>query len=174
MILIAITACMSSIILYQVDVPPIRAVDLEACSEVNVYSGEVCRGELTSLQVCISGMTHPSPRLHIPTIIDQKRSEKDAARLLNGLAFLSPSKKCKEAVTPFLCLNIFNLCDSNSTLHTITRGDCVNIRDDVCASEWIEATTAFGPEVLPTCEDLPNLTEVCIGKISECVSTLTP
>ena len=120
--------------------------------------------ELTSLQECFSGVTSPSSALNLPSSIDQETGESDAVGLMNGLTFLSPSQQCVEAITPFLCLYIFNLCDSNYTLHTITRGDCINVRDDVCTSEWNQAIVIFGSEVLPVCEDLPDLTEVCIGK----------
>ena len=132
---------------------------------MDTYSGDACRSELTSLQTCFSGVTFPPPALNILSSIDQEIGESDAVVLMNGLTFLSPSQQCVEAITPFLCLYIFNLCDSNGTLHIITRGDCINVRDDVCTSEWNQAIVTFGSEVLPVCEDLPDLTEVCIGKL---------
>ena len=131
------------------------------CSKVSEYSGEVCRDELMSLQMCFSGVTSP---LNIPSSIDQQIGENDAMSLVNGLSFLNPSQQCSEAIMPFLCLYIFSLCDSSNTLHTILRQDCLDIRDDVCAREWSQAVAFLGGGVLPVCEDLPDVIENCTGK----------
>ena len=128
------------------------------------YSGEVCRDELTSLQMCFSGVTSPPPALNIPSLVDQQTGERDAMNLVNGLSFLSPSQQCREAIVPFLCLSIFTLCDSSNRLHTILREDCLALRDDICADEWSQAVAFLGTEVLPVCEDLPDITDECIGK----------
>ena len=130
------------------------------CTQVSEYSGEVCRDELVSLQMCFSGVTSP---LNIPSSIDQQSRENDAMSLVNGLSFLNPSQQCSEAIMPFLCLSIFSLCDSNNTLHTILRQDCLDIRDDVCAREWSQAVAFLGDGVLPVCEDLPDIIEDCTG-----------
>ena len=131
------------------------------CSQVSEYSGEVCRDELMSLQICFSGVTSP---LNIPSSIDQQTGETDAMSLVNGLSFLNPSQQCSEAIMPFLCLSIFSLCDSSNTLHTILRQDCLDIRDDICVGEWSQAVTFLGGGVLPVCEDLPDVIENCTGK----------
>ena len=130
------------------------------CSQVSDYSGEVCRDELMSLQMCFSGVTSP---LIIPSSIDQQTRESDAMSLVNGLPFLNPSQQCIEDIVPFLCLSIFNLCDSSNTLHTILRQDCLDIRDDVCAREWSQAVALLGAGALPVCENLPDITEDCKG-----------
>ena len=93
-------------------------------------------------------------------------------RLVNGLSFLNPSQQCKEAIIPFLCISIFNLCDSSNTLHTITREDCLYIRDDVCARVWHTAVNFLGADVLPVCEDLPDITIECIGNNVEIIMGL--
>ena len=135
------------------------------CAQVTAYSGDICRNELLSLQTCFSGVTSPPPALNIPSSIDQETGESDAMILVNGLSFLSPSQQCQEAVIPFLCFSIFNLCDSSNTLHTATREDCLYIRDDVCVSEWSTAVKLLGGDVLPVCEELPvNIMVECTGK----------
>ena len=139
--------------------------DIVSCAQVTVYSGDICRNELLSLQTCFSGVTSPSPALNIPSSIDQETGESDATRLVNGLSFFNPSQQCKEAIIPFLCISIFNLCDSSNTLHTALRKDCLYIRDDVCVSEWSTAVEFLGADVLPVCEELPdNITLECTGK----------
>ena len=130
------------------------------CTQVSEYSGEVCRGELMSLQMCFSGVTSPPPALNIPSSIDQQTGESDTMRLVNSLPLLNPSQECTEAIKPFLCLYTFNLCDSSNTLHTILRQDCLDIRDDVCSREWAVATS-LSAGALPVCEDLPDIIEDC-------------
>ena len=133
------------------------------CTQVSEYSGEVCRDELMSLQMCFSGVTSP---LNIPLSIDQQTRENDAMSLVNGLSFLNPSQQCSEAIMPFLCLSIFSLCDSNNTLHTILRQDCLDVRDDLCAREWSQTVAFLGDGVLPICEDLPDVIGDCTGKFN--------
>ena len=117
-----------------------------------------------SLQMCFSGATSPPPALNIPSSIDQKTSESDAMSLMNSFSLFSYNKQCNEAIMPFLCLSIFSLCDSSTTLHTILRQDCLDIRDDICASEWSEIKVFLGTDALPVCEDLqPVIMEDCIG-----------
>ena len=135
------------------------ATSNNSCSQLSNYSGEVCRKDLTSLQVCFSGV--PSP-LGIPSGVDQQEGETNAMDLVTGLSFLNPSQQCREALMPFICLFIFNLCDSSNTLHTILRQDCLDIRDDLCASEWSQAIAILGAEVLPVCEDFPDIMDDCI------------
>lgn len=135
------------------------------CSQVEVYSGEVCRDVFTSLQMCYSGVTSPPPALNIPSLIDQQTVERNARNLVNGLPFLSPRQECMEAIIPFFCLSVFELCDSSNNLHTILREDCLIIRDDICAEEWIQALRFLGAGVLPVCEDLPDISDDCTGKL---------
>ena len=138
---------------------------VSTCAQVTVYSGDICRNELLSLITCFSGVTSPPPALNIPSSIDQETGESDAMSLVNGLSFLNPSQQCQEAIIPFLCISIFNLCDSSNTLHTALREDCLHIRDDVCVSEWSTAVELLGADVLPVCEELPyNITVECTGK----------
>ena len=134
------------------------------CEQVAAYSGDICRSELLSSQTCFSGMI--SPPLNIPSSIDQETGESDVVRLVNGLSILNPSQECKEAIIPFLCISIFNLCDSSNTLHTALREDCLYIRDDICLREW-SMVVEFLADALPVCEELPgNITVECIGRQS--------
>ena len=138
---------------------------VSTCVQVTVYSGDICKNELLSLQTCFSGVTSPSPALSIPSSIDQETGESVAMRLVKGLSFLNSSQQCQEAVIPFLCISIFNLCDSSNTLHTALREDCLHIRDDVCVTEWSTAVEFLGADVLPVCEELPDdITVECTGK----------
>ena len=134
------------------------------CSEAETYSGEVCRDELSSLLECFSGVSFPSPALNIPSGIDQQTGEQDATSLLSGLPFLRPSEECLEAITPFLCLAIFPLCDTNNNLRIILRADCLNLRDNLCADLWSQAIELLGPGILPICEELPDIDNRCIGE----------
>ena len=133
------------------------------CAQVTAYSGDICRDELLSLQTCFSGVTSPPPALNIPSSIDQETGENDIMSLVNGLSLLRPSQQCREAILPFICTFIFNLCDNNNTLHTILREDCLHIRDDVCAEVWQIAVSADDQVLLPVCEDLQEITVECIG-----------
>ena len=135
-----------------------------SCLQIRIYTGEVCRGSLTSLQTCFSGDTSPPPALNIPSLIDQEAGESDAMNLVNGLSLLSPSPQCREAIMPFLCLSIFTLCDSSNHLHTILREDCLELRDNICAEEWRQAVTLLGARVLPVCENLSDSADECIGQ----------
>ena len=121
------------------------------------YSGEVCRDELTSLQKCFFGATTPSPALNIPTSISQDSSEEQAMSLANGLSLLNPTEECIEAIVPFLCLALFPLCDHDNNLRTISREDCLSLRDEICVDPWRMAVQFLGSGVLPICEDLADI-----------------
>ena len=132
------------------------------CIIMTAYSGDICRDKLLSLQTCFSGVTSPPPALNIPSSIDQETGESDVMTLVNDL---SSSQQCQEAIIPFLCISLFNLCDSSNTLHTIhtTREDCLYVRDYICTSEWSMAVKFLGADALPVCKDLSNNTVECIG-----------
>lgn len=137
--------------------PQLREITSSSCSEVEPYSGEVCRDALTSLQMCFSGVTSAPPALTIPSLVDQQTAERD---LRNRISHLHPPPppECREAILPYLCLSVFQLCDSNNQLHSVVREDCLALREDVCAEQWSQVE-AF----LTVCEDLPDTTEECLG-----------
>lgn len=128
-----------------------------------VYSGEVCRNELMSLQACFSGV---QASLTVPSTINQKQGENDATQLLTNLPLLRPGPECEVSIRPFLCLHIFGLCDTERNYHTTLRAACAELRDNKCVSEWAMAVQFLPPGSLPVCENLPNVTEECIGIIS--------
>ena len=135
-----------------------------ACSQVESYSGEICRNELTSLQLCFFGATTSSQVLNIPTSIPQESSESDAMLLVDGLSnILTPSEECLAAIVPFLCLSLFPLCDPDNNLRTISREDCLSLRDEICVDTWRLAARVLGPGVLPICEELPDVSNGCIN-----------
>ena len=114
----------------------------------------------------------PPATLNIPPLIDQQEGESDARTFASGLNFLNPppSPECREAILPFLCLSIFQLCDSSHQLHSIVRGECLRLRDSICIEQWRQAEAFLGAGVLPVCEDLPDTIDNCIeGKITSYV-----
>lgn len=128
-----------------------------------MYSGRVCREELTSLQQCYSGFS-PSP-LIIPSAINQQDTENDASSLLTeGLPLLNPSQECMDIIRPLICLHLFGLCDTNNDLREPVMETCLDVRDNICTREWSVALMFLGPGVLPVCEELPDQRDECIGK----------
>ena len=139
------------------------------CSQMEPYSGEVCREELVSLQLCLFDATASSSALNIPTSISQDSSEEMAEILVNGLSFLNPSEKCLGAILPFLCLALFPLCDPDNNLRTISRADCLSLRDEICVDTLRMAELFVQARVLPTCEDLPDISNECINSKLLCM-----
>ena len=131
-----------------------------SCSQVETYSGEVCRNTLTALQACYS---NEKSALSIPTSIDQEDTEDLANLLVNGLQFFFASQECIEAAEPFICLTLFPLCDSDNIMRTVSRDDCVSLRD-ICGSAFRQAELLLGPSSLPNCEKLPDIIDECNGK----------
>ena len=88
------------------------------------------------------------------------RDEESTARdLIPSLEFLRPSDECREAVTPFLCLDLFGLCDSSGVSLQPTSGQCEDVRDRVCRTEWATALS-LGVD-LPDCESFPSEQASC-------------
>jgi len=76
-----------------------------------------------------------------------------------GTSFIS--EQCSEAVLPFLCQYLHPPCDSNGSVNLISREQCSNIRDVVCADEW-RLVMAASSSLLPVCEhfsDVDNITD---------------
>ena len=62
------------------------------------------------------------------------------------------SKECLSVAVPFLCQHYFPPCDSNGNVQFITQQQCINIREEVCLSEWrLVMATELG-SLLPVCE----------------------
>ena len=62
------------------------------------------------------------------------------------------SEECLMAVTPFLCQYVYPPCDGNGNVKRITQEQCINIRDQVCVSEWKIAMGTKLRSFLPNCE----------------------
>ena len=128
---------------------------VDVCLEHVVYSGVTCRAELQVYQECFSGSAGSNGDILIRSDINQETVETDAELLINGaLSFLNPSAECLAAIRPFLCLYLFGVCDSSSQLRQVSSSECVDLRDDICATEWSAAVGFLGPGKLPVCEEL--------------------
>ena len=140
---------------------------VDVCLEPAVYSGATCRAELQVYQECFSGSAGSNGDILIRSDINQETVETDAELLVeSGLSFLNPSAECVAAIRPFLCLYLFGVCDSSSQLRQVSSSECVDLRDDICATEWSAAIGFLGPGTLPVCEELPTLqTESCVEPI---------
>ena len=102
--------------------------------------------------------------LKIPSAIDQAEGEHLASWQFNGLIFLNPTQECSDAIQPYICLNLFGLCDINGDFHTTLRGECLRLRDGICSREWQTAKAFLPVGILPECEDLPDEVDVeCTG-----------
>ena len=140
------------IMIVQVVTSPERNTSSVCLQDTALYSGEVSRNELTSLQECFFGS--PSP-LTIPSTTDQIQGETDAAILLRGLSLplLGIDPECEERIRPFLCFHIFGLCDTSNNLRTTLRDTCAELWDSICMREWSIATSLLGPGVkVGTCQ----------------------
>ena len=160
--------CLIYYIVYNYTQVSDNAESATTCSQMEPYSGEVCRDKLVSLQLCFFDTTASSPALNIPTSISQDSSEEMAMLLVNGLTFFNPSEECLGAILPFLCLTLFPLCDPDNNVHTISREDCLSLRDEICVDIWRMAVQFLGPGVLPICENLPDISNECINSKLHC------
>ena len=62
------------------------------------------------------------------------------------------SDECSTVVMPFLCQYVYPPCDGNGSAQFITQEQCINVRDDVCKTEWRLAMTTEQGKLLPVCE----------------------
>ena len=94
------------------------------------------------------------------SILVQQNDESTASQILFGLDnFLNPSPECRELVVPFLCLYLFGLCDMSGIFIQPTIGQCEEIRDVVCHTEWATALR-FNID-LPDCGIFPTESPSC-------------
>ena len=63
---------------------------------------------------------------------------------------------------PFLCQYVYPPCDGNGNAKFITQEQCINIRDEVCISEWRFAMATDLGSLLPVCEaiDFNNVNSI--------------
>ena len=94
------------------------------------------------------------------SILVQQNDESTASQILLGLDnFIKLSPECRELVVPFLCLYLFGLCDMSGIFIQPTIGQCEEIRDVVCRTEW--ATALRFSIDLPDCEIFPMESPSC-------------
>ena len=89
----------------------------------------------------------------------QQNDESTASQILLGLNIINLSPECRELVVPFLCLYLFGLCDTSGSFIQPTIGQCEEIRDVVCRTEWATALR-FGID-LPDCGIFPMESPSC-------------
>ena len=111
--------------------------DAVNCSSGMVYTQPTCPENLPSLQCCLPDRL--SSRDVYISATNPEAVEAQANELLSGLDLLDPSQECRAAVQPFLCLNLFGLCDSHGTAYQPTFEERVFVSTDVCESEWVLA-----------------------------------
>lgn len=68
------------------------------------------------------------------------------------------SSACKAAAVPFVCQQLFPLCDCTSGVPIIlpSRQSCLHISTDVCETEWQQVQLFGYGHLLPDCEKLPS------------------
>ena len=69
-------------------------------------------------------------------------------------------EQCAEVVLPFLCQYLHPPCDGNGSVNLISREECSNIRDVVCANEWRLVMTTSSSSLLPICEHFSNVDNI--------------
>lgn len=125
----------------------------------NAYSGKICFNELTQYTSCDSPGTRDTPYIS-NTMQDQMEIEETVDQLVFALDLLiQPSKECRCAVVPFLCVYFFGACGSGNDDYRPTSSQCRDVRDSVCQREWEEASALLDLQdlpQLPDCSTLPD------------------
>ena len=129
------------------------------------YIGNVCSKELAQWQLCFLG-TQDTSEISLPSLSDQQEIEATAGQLLSIFSLLDPSPECVAAFRPFLCLELFGLCDANNQLHQVTRVDCMRLTTDVCKREYDIAANFLE---LPSCDSFKDQETQCLCKIKPCI-----
>ena len=107
----------------------------------------------------------------IASYVDQVANENTAQLFIDDLYFLGASEACKSSFIPFMCQQLFPLCDGNGTAHKPSRNQCIEISTVVCKDEWQKALTfPDKSKRFPDCESLSVTNgSVCKGiKLSNC------
>ena len=123
-----------------------------------------CPTTLTENSVCESSLVDILSSMNCDTdfgrsILIQQNDESTASQIVFGLNFIKPSPECRELVVPFLCLYLFGLCDTSGIFIQPTMGQCEEMRDVVCRTEWATALR-FGIN-LPDCGIFPMESPSC-------------
>ena len=133
---------------------PIEERNNQTC-QTTLIQNSVCENSLVDI---LSSMNCDTD--HGGSILVQQNDESTASQIVFGLDnFLNPSPECRELVVPFLCLYQFGLCDMSGIFIQPTIGQCEEIRDVVCRTEWA-TVLRFGID-LPDCEIFPTESPSC-------------
>jgi len=99
-----------------------------------------------------------TPNNKITTMINNDITEQQLSQIFSILKDFSTliNKKCASIVMPFLCQYAYPPCDGNGSVQFITQEQCINIRDEVCASEWKFVMATNLGSLLPICEIFGN------------------
>ena len=91
---------------------------------------------------------------NLTTLSNTAINEQQLSEFSSVLESLSAiiSAECLAAIMPFLCQYVYPPCDGNGSAQFITQEQCINIRDDVCETEWRIAMNTEQGNVLPVCE----------------------
>ena len=129
-----------------------------------IYTGSICREALQTQQSCLLDRNTSSDIfIAVDPASSQSSKEGQASLFIQGLPLLGPGPECMKVVVPFLCLNIFPLCDSSSSLHQPSSEGCREITEDICAREFQTAAMFATEEQLPQCQLLPDTALKCNG-----------
>ena len=117
------------------------------------YSKSVCLQVLRQYTNCLSC---EQKYIAISASIDQESNENTAQAIKTGLSLLGASQTCLSSLIPFMCLYLFPLCDSNTT---VSRQQCIYISTVLCKDEWQTALSIQTiKDQIPKCESLPSIT----------------
>ena len=121
------------------------------------YIGMQC---LESFQSC-SSSEESSLDIFISSYINNQSAIEE---LFSGLdTLVQPSKECRIRLVPFLCLYYFGLC-KDGVEYGPNGADCLDIRDNVCKSEWQRENNLLisrGLQPLPDCSIFSENGLVC-------------
>ena len=124
------------------------------------YTGMKC---LELLQSCSSNEESSLDIFISNHINDQSAIEEMFTTIMLGLHSVQPSKECRKRLIPFLCLHYFGLC-KDGIEYGPNGADCLDIRDNVCKSEWQEGNNLLisrGLQPLPDCSIFSENGLVC-------------
>ena len=88
---------------------------------------------------------------NLSVVVNNDITEHQLSAFLASLEEFS-SKECLVTIIPFLCQYVYPPCDDNGDAKFITQEQCINIRDELCISEWQFAVTSDLGSLLPVCE----------------------
>ena len=117
------------------------------------------------MKACLPGVQQNSSNVEVSSNLDQEANENTVQLIINALSLLNATAACRFSFIPFMCLQLFPLCDGNGTTHKPSRDQCIEISTVVCKDEWQKALSFLSVrKSLPDCESLSVTAEsVCKG-----------